>query len=329
MLINSAQRPLEIAAFLDQQGWGDASAQAFDGDFSPRRYARLTHADGRTAILMDADANQKTAHFVGIAKILRDSGIAAPEIYAAALEQGLVLLQDFGTRNIGALIDVGEKPEPYFLRAAETLAILHQNFKRTDTFTLDLPHFIADLFTTQAELFLDAYFPFVKRRDATAEERQDFRAAWLATLRPLDTMPKSLLLRDFMPDNLMDLPDNKIGVLDFQDAGIGCIAYDLASLCDEVRRDGGYALLPAVIAYYRAKSQTTLSQADLTRAATILSALRHTRILGIIAQLAHKTGQRDKLAFLPRIRQHLSNILDENYLVPVREWMKNFESTTS
>ena len=115
--------------------------------------------------------------------------------------------------------------------------------------------------------------------------------------------------------------------MDFQDAGIGPVAYDLASLCEEVRRDGGFACLPEVVAHYRAAldrmgADNLLSQSDLIRACTLLSAQRHTRILGIIAQLARNTGRRDKLVFLPRIRRHLKNILQEPYLLPVREWME-------
>ena len=319
-------RPLDIAVFLDQQGWGDAVPQPFSGDFSPRRYARLTRVDGATAILMDADADQKTPEFIAIDTILRRATINAPEIYAAVPDRGLVLMQDFGMRNVGTLIDAGEAPKPAFLRAAALLATLHRQFDRTSTTELALPLFNSPLLTTQAELFLDAYIPFTRHHDATDEERQDFRAAWQAVLNPLETLPKSLLLRDFMPDNLMALSNGELGVLDFQDAGIGCIAYDLASLCEEVRRDGGFALLPDVITHYREQSGTPLSQADLLRACTILSAQRHTRILGIIAQRAIKTGRRDKLDFLPRMRRHLSDIMNRPYLLPVREWMQNLES---
>jgi aminoglycoside/choline kinase family phosphotransferase len=321
MLMTQPSRPIEIAAFLDQHLWAEAAAQPFDGDFSPRRYARLTRSCGTTAILMDADADQRTAQFVAVDEILRKCGIDAPEIFAASPEAGLVLMQDFGRRNVGALLDAGGVARPYYLRAAALLAKLHRGFDRADAVDTDLPLFSAELFTTQAELFLDAYFPFAKERKATEDERNDFRAAWRAVLRPVDVMPKSLLLRDFMPDNLMDAQAGRLGVLDFQDAGIGPVAYDLASLCEEVRRDGGFALLPDVIASYLEQAQNPLSQADMLRACNILSAQRHTRILGIIAGHAVKTQRRDKLAFLPRVQRHLQSVLAQPYLMPVREWM--------
>ena len=318
--MNNPNRPLEIAAFLDQSGWGRAEPQALDGDFSTRRYARLTATDGNTAILMDADAGQNTPRFVAVAAMLRQVGIAAPEIYQDGSDRDLLLLQDFGARNVGALIDNGGAPELFYMRAAELLAKLHGNLDISSI--ADLPLYNAALFTEQATLFLDAYIPFVLRREATDEEREDFRAAWQQmVLRPLDAMPKCLMLRDFMPDNLMDLPQGRLGVLDFQDAGIGPVAYDLASLCEEVRRDGGFDLLPDVIAHYREKAASKLSQNDLVCACTILSAQRHTRILGIIARLAAQ-GRQEKLTLLPRIRKHLTSILQEPHLMPVRAWME-------
>ncbi|MDE2029849.1 MAG: phosphotransferase [Alphaproteobacteria bacterium] len=318
-------RPLEIAGFLERHGWGNADAQALPGDFSPRRYAWLAKPGGGTAILMDADIGQKTPAFVALAGILRAHGLDAPEIYAAEAARGLVLMQDFGNRTVGAAIDAGEDAEPYLLRAADGLAKLHGSFAPADVTGLDLPLFDAALFAQQAELFLDAWLPFAKKRDATENERADFRDTWLAVLRPFDKMPRSLLLRDFMPDNLMDVPDGRLGVLDFQDAGIGPVAYDIASLCEEVRRDGMFARLPVVIGHYIEQAQSPVAQNDLLRACTVFSAQRHTRILGIVAQLALRQGRRDKLAYVPRIQNHLRRVMAEPCLAPVRAWMEGID----
>jgi aminoglycoside/choline kinase family phosphotransferase len=318
-------RPLEIAAFLDENHWGEASPQPFDGDFSPRRYARLTQANGKTAILMDAEPDQRTPQFVAVAKILLKAGLKVPEIYAAAPGRGLVLMQDLGLRNVGALLDAGENAKDYLLRAAEVLAQLHSNFTNVDAAGADLIAYNDDLFTAQAQPFLDFYIPFAKQRTATDEERRDFHLVWQAVLRSINELPQSLTLRDFMPDNLMDLPDGDLGVLDFQDAGIGPTAYDLASLCEEVRRDGNFTLLPEVIAHYRAHLQNPPPEGSLKRACTILSAQRHTRLLGNLVRLADNAGRRDKLVYLPRILNHLKQVLREPYLLPIREWMERGE----
>jgi aminoglycoside/choline kinase family phosphotransferase len=119
----------------------------------------------------------------------------------------------------------------------------------------------------------------------------------------------------------MVLQDGTLGVLDFQDAGIGPVAYDIASLCEQVRRDGGPVLLNDMLAYYYAQAKPPMPLPHLMRAAHILSAQRHLRILGIIAQLAQKSGRRDKLDYLPRIWQHLNIVMQEDGLQPVKRWI--------
>lgn len=318
-------RPLEIADFLNRNGWNRAVVQPLEADFSPRRYARLTKENGETAFLMDADPDQKTPLFITIADILRRADIRAPQIYAAEADKGLVLMEDFGLRNVGALIDSGESPLPYFLRAAEVLALVHRKASLSEDEKKALPSFHTGLFVEQAGLFLDDYFPVAEGREASEEERLEFNAAWKAVLTPLEKLPQSLLLRDFMPDNLMALPENQLGVLDFQDAGIGPVAYDLESLCEEVRRDGGYALLPEVLAHYRALSTADVSEKELRQACAVLSAQRHMRILGIIVRLSKKTGRCDKFVYLPRIRKHLDALLKEHCLIPVRAWIDAYD----
>lgn len=318
-------RSIEIKAFLDRLGWGTAMTTPLRGDFSTRRYVRLTRSDGATRFLMDADADQKTEQFVSIDLVLRGLGIHAPEIFGSDPEKGLILMEDLGQKNIGALLDAKEPPLPYFFRATEVLAKIHDAFVTPEASKKPLPLFNADVFATQAELFLDAYFPVVTGRAAAEEERLDFQNAWKEALLPLDALPKSLLLRDYMPDNLMDLPHGEIGVLDFQDGGIGPVAYDLASLCEEVRRTGGWGLLESVLAHYRAVSKTSLSEKDLLTACTTLSAQRHIRILGIIARLSSKGGPCDKRAFLPRIRDHLRRSLSIPSLRPVSVWFGSYD----
>jgi hypothetical protein len=112
-----------------------------------------------------------------------------------------------------------------------------------------------------------------------------------------------------------------VGVLDFQDAGLGPIAYDISSLCEVVRRDNGDKMLDEMIAYYHAQAKPALSIGDLTRACHILSAQRHMRILGIIARLA-QNGRKDKLDYVPRIWNYLNHLSQNDALKPVKKWME-------
>jgi aminoglycoside/choline kinase family phosphotransferase len=317
-------RALEIVEFLTRAGWDNAQQTPLRADFSTRHFARLERGD-KHAVLMDADNDQKTAAFVKIAGLLRDLDLSAPKIYAADAARGFVLMEDFGDRNMGRMLDEGAAAKPLYRRAADVLAHLHQKFEPAAARGLDLPIFSGALFAAQAELFLDAWFVFAKQREATRDEAESFRAAWKEALKGIDAVPQTLLLRDFMPDNLTELEGRaewrSVGLLDFQDGGIGPIAYDLASLCEAVRRDPPAGVLDELIDYYHERAAPKLAKNDLRRACRVLAAQRHMRVLGILANRALKTGDREKLSYAPRIWDYLGELLQDEALKPVREWV--------
>jgi hypothetical protein len=313
----------KVSAFLKTAGWNAARITPVHADFSSRRFSRLEKPDGTRAILMQADADQKTAQFVNIAGVLRELDISAPAIYAAAADSSLVLMEDLGTVTFGALLDTGRDGLPLYRRAVDVLVHLHKQFYARLTKKLSLPVFTSALFAEQATLFLDSYFPFAKKRKASPEERESFRAAWLQVLAPLDSLPQTLMLRDYMPDNLMDIPGRadwrSTGLLDFQDGGLGPVAYDLASLCESVRRNASASLLDDMTAYYH-QQNPVMSVNDLRRVCRVLSAQRHTRVLGIIAKLAENPARRDKLAYVPRIWNYLHGLMQDDALRLVKTW---------
>ena len=109
-------------------------------------------------------------------------------------------------------------------------------------------------------------------------------------------------------------------MLDFQDAGLGPLPYDIASLCETVRRDGGLEIMDEVITCY-AKQNPVMTLNELRSACRLLAAQRHMRILGIIKQLAEKQGRHDKLAYIPRIWKTLHHLLQDQSLAPVKLWL--------
>ena len=96
--------------FLDRTGWGEATRAALAGDASTRRYERLTR-EGHSAILMCAPPQDRASFdaFIAVATRLHALGLSAPQIMAAAPDDGLMLLEDLGQRDFTAL--GGDGPE--------------------------------------------------------------------------------------------------------------------------------------------------------------------------------------------------------------------------
>src|SRR3546814_14895917 len=88
--------PAHAPALLAAHGWGDALILPLAGDASCRRYFRVVDK-GRQAVLMDAPPpHEDPRPFIAVAEYLCGLGLNAPTIIARDLEQGLLLIDDFG-----------------------------------------------------------------------------------------------------------------------------------------------------------------------------------------------------------------------------------------
>ena len=135
------------------------------------------------------------------------------------------------------------------------------------------------------------------------------------------------MLRDYHSPNLMWLPERegirRVGILDFQDALSGPLAYDLVSLLQDARLDVPEALEREQLARYcaarGAQSQQFSSDQFVALYAT-LGAQRNSKILGIFARLAKRDGKRGYLAHIPRVARYLERDLAHPALAELRRF---------
>ena len=103
--------------------------------------------------------------------------------------------------------------------------------------------------------------------------------------------------RDFHVSNLM-LYQDKLGVIDSQDALIGNKAYDLASLIDDVRLKTSISFKNQVYKMYINK-QKILNKDKFKNDFEILSILRNLKIIGIFTRLSKRDGKKKYLKLIP------------------------------
>jgi aminoglycoside/choline kinase family phosphotransferase len=117
----------------------------------------------------------------------------------------------------------------------------------------------------------------------------------------------------------------KVGILDYQDALIGCAAYDLVSLLQDARLDVPEALEAAHLTRYCAARSAKEKQFSSDRFKTLyatLGAQRNSKILGIFARLAKRDGKRGYLTHIPRVARYLARDLEHPALAELRSWYK-------
>ena len=176
----------------------------------------------------------------------------------------------------------------------------------------------------EVERFLLWYVPAARGTPVDEDARQHFEAIWRALLPKARTVPDTMVHRDFFVENLLLLPRpglTTLGLLDFQDAVVGPITYDLASLLEDARRDLPAPLIDAMRARYRA-AFSHLSGADFDASWAVMAAHRHVKCLGLFVRLAKRDGKPGYLRHIPRLWRLLGQALTHPALHELARWLE-------
>ena len=307
--------PPHAPAFLASCGWEGAEILPLAGDASFRRYFRVIDGD-RSAVLMDAPPEHEDVRpFVAVAEWLAQAGLTAPEILARDLDQGLLLLGDFGNQRLRESLDSEpDREHELYALATDVLIHLHQHEPMPGLRAHGLEQWLDEL-----KLFTDWYCPAVGLEvDADA-----YQAAWLKVLQPVadDGLGPVTVLRDYHAENVMLIDGREgvshFGLLDFQDALSGHPAYDLASVLEDARRDVLPEVERAMLDRY---IDATGGSNGFERAYWALAAQRNTRILGVFTRLWKRDNKPHYTQFQPRMWGLLERDLAQPGLEPVRDW---------
>ena len=267
-------------------------------DASFRRYFRVTLSDA-TLIVMDAPpALEDCRPFVRVAGLMAAAGLNVPAVLAQDLERGFLLLSDLGTTTyLAALND--DNADGLFRDATDAL-IRWQLASREDV----LPAYDEVLLRRELDLFPDWYLRRHLGIEPDARQRQSLETVFSLILANNLAQPRTYVLRDYMPRNLM-LTEPNPGVLDFQDAVYGPITYDVASLFkdafiswDEQR------VLDWTIRYWERARKAGLPVKDdfgeFYRDCEWMGLQRHLKVLGIFARICHRDGKPAYVKDTPR-----------------------------
>lgn len=274
------------------------------GDASFRRYFRLL-TEGVSYVVMDAPPDKEDVlRFMTIANVLIASGLKAPTVFAHNTQDGFLLLSDFGDQTyLKALVD--EPPTPLYRRALDALAIL-----QAQTGSCALPRFTHELMQTEwqwhQEWFLQKWLG-VQSVDAS------LHASYDALVESALLQPQVFMYRDFHAGNLMVLPNHEVGLLDFQDAFIGPVTYDLASFLRDCYIDWPKQQVIEWALYYyeRLCQQGTLqyvSAPQFLQWFDWMGVQRHLKALMTFARKALRDDAPHYLHFVPRTLNYIVSV---------------------
>jgi aminoglycoside/choline kinase family phosphotransferase len=268
-------------------------------DASFRRYWRLSFDDGRSYVAMDAPPDKEDCRpFVRVARLLKEAGVHAPEVHAEDLGQGFLLLADLGTKTY--LEEINDHNSARLFSDATDALILWQLATRAG----ELPPYDEALLRRELNLFPEWYLSKHLRISLTEEQKQVLEKIFQLLVKSALAQPAVYVHRDYMPRNLM-LTEPNPGVLDFQDAVHGPIAYDVVSLFRDafVSWDEERVLDGCARYWEKAKRAGLPVNADFGefwRSLEWMGLQRHLKVLGIFARINYRDGKPKYLQDTPR-----------------------------
>jgi N-acetylmuramate 1-kinase len=302
---------------LQRQTLAPASADA-----SFRRYFRLTgqrEGQAATFIVMDAPpAVEDNRAFVDIAALLRAAGLNVPQVLDWQVEHGFLLVSDLGQRTYHAELLSLDLTQGAHQRRADGLyrdaigaLVSLQGIAVPDT----LPRYDAAMVRRELDLFPEWYIHRHQGMTLDDRQQQGLNRAFEQITQVFTSQAQVLVHRDFHSRNLMVCapvetmgagPAPNPGLLDFQGAVLGPVAYDLVSLLRDAYLDWDEAQqIDWAARYWERARQAGVPVPDdfgtYWRDLEWTGLQRHLKVLGIFARLSHRDGKHGYLDDLPRV----------------------------
>lgn len=309
-----ADRDAALAAWITER------ARRFDlrpqtlapasADASFRRYLRITRGDGSTLIVMDAPPERENlGPFLRVRAAFAACGVRVPAVHEADPATGFLLLEDFGNTHYLAALNARTAPRLY--AAATTALIAIQRGTQPQI----LPPYDEALLRRELELFRDWYCGRHLGLTLTGAQHRVLDRTFAALIANNLAQPQVYVHRDYHSRNLMLLGDPATnadigpGILDFQDAVIGPLTYDLVSLLRDAYVSWDEAqVLDWVVRYWeQARAVGLPVHADFGafyRDFEWMGLQRHLKVLGIFARLKHRDGKDGYLKDMPLVLQY-------------------------
>jgi len=294
----------------DELAFSDYSLKPASADASFRRYFRVAH-EGASFIVMDAPPDREdSTPYIRVARMFFDIGLNVPEIIDVDLEQGFLLLSDLGSRLYLDALDTGSADRLYG-DALGALATLQACTPGAGA----LPDYDRDLLMTEMGLFRDWLVGEHLGITLSGTQAAMLDSVFEVLAENALAQPQVCVHRDYHSRNLMVTGKNNPGILDFQDAVIGPVTYDLVSLL----RDCYISWPRARVEDWALGYQELALQSGILRSAhedpeqflrwfDLMGVQRHLKAAGIFARLNHRDGKPGYLADIPRTLEYVIDV---------------------
>lgn len=294
-------------------------------DASFRKYYRLTD-DNKTFLLMDSSLEKESIKpFLNVTSKLLAVGAKAPKILEQDLENGFLIIEDFGSTHYLDVLNYDNFEELYKKAIDEII-------KMQEVDCLDLPLYDKDFLVYEMNLMQEWYFEQLLPATLRNSQKEIIKDTVDIIADIVLTQPQDIFVhRDYHSRNIMITPngsedsahhkdimngvltsnslsvDSKIGIIDYQDAMSGSITYDLASLLEDSYIEFEREDILKLILYFKDKKNIDIDDGTFIKWFDFTSMQRHIKVLGVFSRLYKRDGKKGYLQDIPLTLKYLFN----------------------
>ncbi len=308
------QRLEQLISWTEQVlGISGADVTSASSDASFRRYFRVRNKD-QSYIVMDAPpAKEDCGPFIKVSAAMAGFGLNVPVVLERNLDAGFLLLTDLGEQQYLQILS-DDNVDSLYVDAITSLVSLQVNGARS---SISLPHYDNKLLMFEMSLFPDWLLEKQLKLQLSSAVRSELNKIFGYLADQALAQPRVWVHRDYHSRNLMRTSQNNPGILDFQDAVLGPLNYDLVSLLKDCYVNWPRSKVEAWVVDYLAQLQEaglakSISQEQLLRDFDLMGVQRHLKAAGIFARLNIRDNKTAYLQDIPRT---------VNYICEAADWL--------
>ena len=260
-----------------------------------------------------------------INKILNKNKVFAPRLYTEKYTNNFIEIEDFGDETFYKLLKKKTNKLLYFKKIIKTLnkiqSIKDRKIKNFKGKNYTIPKYDSKILIEEANLFSDWYIERKLKKKDKIFFNKHFKKIIKKLSFNLQLRNDVFVHRDFHVSNMM-LYKKKLYLIDNQDAVYGNIAYDLASLIDDVRFKTSQEIKDNIFEMYL-KLNNKIDKNKLKNDFEILSVLRNLKIIGIFTRLAVRDKKKNYRRMIPYAWKMIEYRMSKNSLFKDLEFNLN------